>query len=449
MPNRNFYIDPLNGSSSYDGTTSAGNISGTVGPFSSLTDVLWNGGDGSTRGGTGDVFFLVASTGDLILATDYYSYSFQDLARWGYGIGAAGADSTDPYWKPPLFIGVDTNLNVLGTGPGDPSATRYVINWHNTTSTQRSFFTERGTHIWNNVEWLSTSTGGRNGNMFYFTSGGNGPYYINCKFDFSQSQVSYSADLFSSSNPSGSFKDCIFLGPGVASSMDCIKLGQIYGQHADVLNCKFDGWDVAYKDYACGIFYGNIIKNCGTGFLFMQDYVFAQGLTEITNNLFYNITNNAIDFDGKARFYGFICNNLFVDIGGYAFAGGANFFDYGSAQGANWGKCQAKRNVIQNATSGVYDAYIPASFLGVTGDALFGNFVDNVSVTGLTLSIDSNFGVTLETIPSSAFMRNSKDLFGATLSAPSTPLGFLLNTGASGESSGGSSQEPEQGRVVS
>lgn len=70
-------------------------------------------------------------------------------------------------------------------------------------------------------------------------------------------------------------------------------------------------------------------------------------------------------------------------------------------------------------------------------------------MTGLTLSIDSNFGVTLESIPSSAFMRNSKDLFGATLNAPSTPLGFLLNTGASGESSGGSSQEPEQGRVVS
>jgi hypothetical protein len=145
MPNRNFYVDPLNGSSSYDGTTSAGNISGTVGPFSSLTDVLWNGGDGSTRGGTGDVFFLVASTGDLILADDYYSYSFQDTPRWGYN--TYDADTTDPYYKPPVFIGVDTDLNVLGTGPGDPSATRYAINWHNTTSTQRSFFTERGTHV--------------------------------------------------------------------------------------------------------------------------------------------------------------------------------------------------------------------------------------------------------------------------------------------------------------
>lgn len=448
MPQREFYIDPLNGSTSYDGTTSAANISGTQGPFKSITNVLWEGGDGSTKGGTGDVFYLVASTGDLVYADDYSSYSFQDTARWGYN--TYNVDITDPYYKPPVFIGVDENLNVLGTGPGDPSATRYVINWHNTTSTQREFFNERGTHIWNNVEWLSTSTGGRNGMMYYFTSGGNGPYYINCKFDFSQTQTSYSNDLFSSSNPSASFRDCIFLGPGVDSSMNCLKIGSIYGQHNEVLNCKFDGWDVAFQYIATGMFYGNIIKNCGTGFLLGYDTPFGQGLTEITNNLFYNITNNAIDFDGRARFWGFICNNLMVDIGGYAFAGGdANFFDYGSAQGSNWGKSQAKRNVIQNATQGVYDAYIPASFLGVTGDAFLGNFVDNVSVTGLTLSIDSNFGVTLESIPSSAFMRNSKDLFGATLNAPSTPLGFLLNTGASGESSGGSSQEPEQGRVVS
>ena len=447
MPNRNFYIDPLNGSSSYDGTTSAGNISGTVGPFSSLTDVLWNGGDGSTKGGTGDVFFLVASTGDLILATDYYSYSFQDTARWGYAIAGL---VDDPYSKPPLFIGVDTDLNPLNDEPGLPSANRYTVNWHNTANTNYTFFTERGTHVWNNVAWVSTNAGGRNGQMFYFTSGGNGPYYINCKFDFSTSSTYYPNALFHTGNASASFKSCIFLGPGEASSMNCIQIGSIYGQHSDVIDCKFDGWDIAQVNYGQRVFHGNIVKNCGTGYLIGSNSTQLQGAAEITNNLFYNITNNAIDFNGVSAYFGFIYNNLFVDIGGYAFAGGGSgFFNTTGALHAYMGKCQAKRNVIQNATSGVYDAYIPASFLGVTGENFLGNFVDNVSITGLTLSINSDFGVTLGSIPSSVFMRDSKNLFGATLSAPTTPLGFLLNTGVSGESSGGSSQEPEQGRVVS
>jgi len=66
MAGRVFYIDPLNGSTAYDGTTSADNISGTAGPFGSLYDVLWGGdADPSVYGGSGDTYYLVASTGDV------------------------------------------------------------------------------------------------------------------------------------------------------------------------------------------------------------------------------------------------------------------------------------------------------------------------------------------------------------------------------------------------
>jgi len=452
MPQREFYIDPLHGDSSYDGTTSAANISGSAGPFASLTDVLWNGGDGSTKGGTGDIFYLVASTGDLILPTDgYYSYDFQDTARWGYN--TYNAILEDGYKVPPTFIGVDTNLEPLDNieNLGKKDSPRYTIYWHNTSGTQYEFFNARGTHFWNNVAWISTSTGSRNGLMYYYTSGGNGPYYNNCKFDFSQSQSNYSNDLFSSSNPSSSFKHCVFLGPGAASGMDATRIGAAYGQHSNFIGNVFDGWDRCIRHVTGTIVItDNIFTNSNKG-VYMDSGPSTQGVLTISNNLFYNLDDSAIDCNSQTRNPCLTYHNLFVDVGGYGVEGGSNFAIYtSSGQGAYLAKNRVERNVFQNCTQGVFDTNIPTSFLGVTGDGCFNSWVNNVEVTGLTLTMDSNHGITLELIPSSVFMKNSKDLFGATLSSPSTPLGKFFNTGVSGDSSGGgSSEESEQGRITS
>lgn len=451
MPQREFYIDPLNGDSSYDGTTSAANISGSVGPFASLTDVLWNGGDGSTKGGTGDIFYLVASTGDLILPTDgYYSYGFNSSSRWGYTTTGV---MNDPYKVPPTFIGVDTNLKPLDDieNLAKKDSPRYTIYWHNTSGTQYEFFDERGAHIWNNVAWISTSTGSRNGMMHYFTSGGNGPNFINCKFDFSQSQSSYSGKLFSSSNTSASFKHCVLIGPGSSTGMDATRVGAPYSQHSNFIGNVFDGWDTCIQHVGgTNVIIDNIFTNSDTG-IWMYSEPSTQGILTIANNLFYNLDENGIDCGGNTRHPCLTYHNLFIDIGQYGIAGESGFAVYtSSGQGSYLAKNRVERNVFQNCTSGVFDTNIPTSFLGVTGDGCFNSWVNNIEVTGLTLTLDSNYGITLEMIPSSVFMRNSKDLFGVTLSSPSTPIGKFFNTGVSGDSSGGgSSEESEQGRITS
>jgi len=449
MTGRIFYIDPLNGSASNDGTTS-GTPGGGVGPFSSLADVLWDGdADPATYGGTGDVYYLIASTGDVISADatkgNYHNYSFEaDVTRWGHNVYNNYFHIT-PNGGPATFIGVNTNLEEDGT--------RYEILWDpydpadtDVTNNNREFFDQNGVgECFRNITWNNIAQEYA-GKFYAFTSGGDGFYFINCKWDWSGPFNNHgNYPLFASVNPSNSFKHCEFIGPGkdVSTPRDCIqKMGAQYGQHNYVIGCVFTGWKDAYQHASSpDSFYGNLIYSCDRGFVFPDQGTGKSTGLYIANNLFYNIDGDAIHIGNATnKFSPVIINNLFVDIGAYAVNSDSSYEPQYPLSFA------IRKNVFQNCTSGTIGPNVLACDGGIhngfTGDGSLGGISENVSITGLTLEIDSTtHGVTLQYFPTSAL--GITGTFG--IGAISSGAGFL-NSGTSGAAGG---TETEQARVTS
>jgi len=289
------------------------------------------------------------------------------------------------------------------------------------------------------VRWTSTNPS-YGGQMYNWTSGGNGPYFIQCEFDWSDITTVNRSPLFTSNNPSSSFKDCTFLGPGSATGMDCLRIGAQYGQHNAVIGCRFRDWDVVWQHVGGtrSFFYGNIVQDCTTGVL---AYVGADPIRgiPIMNNLFYNLSGDAIDMASVA-WTPTIMHNVFVDIGGYILTANSG---WSPGYERSW---SFRRNVIQNVTSGLYDTNVENAdggiYVGFTGEnATYGNITENVFTTGMTLSVDSDFNVTF-TMPADALGITSQ--MGSF--APSS-AGAFLASGTSGEV-GGASEESEQSRVT-
>jgi len=441
MAGRVFYIDPLHGSSANNGLTSADNAVGNTGPFGSITDVLWDGdADPAKFGGSGDIYYLVGSTADEIRASEGYSnYSFEAVGtRWGV-TSYNNYFHITPNGGPASFIGVNTDLEEDGS--------YYQINWHpyvsgdsNSQNFNREILDQNSAgEIWRNILWVSSDTYCA-GRFLNFTSGGNGPYFVNSKWDWTgpfDNTLNYR--LIGSSNPSMSFKNCIFEGPG-GDAVDCMSIGAQYGQHNAVIGCVFKGWKKAYSFAGSSdVFYGNIVYNCESGVGFNQGTTINTG-QKFFNNLFYNITNDAFNFE-SGNWTPVVMNNLIVDCGGYAFN-----CNTGWAPQHDREFC-IRKNVIQNATSGLYGPNLTSAgggiYYGFTGDGLYGNISENVAISGLTLSIDSNHNVTISGFPASALGITGTFDYGAR----SSGSGFL-SSGVSGESSG-DVQESEQARVTS
>ena len=454
MAGRVFYIDPLHGSSGYDGTTSADNISGTVGPFGSLYDVLWGGdADPAKFGGSGDTYYLVGSTTDALPpmtysggvfggARDYNFYS--NTSRWG--MPTDYIDSSNP----PKFIGLNTSLEEDGSlydlrwqidaGPNAADGGWYGF---------ATFFTNRGIGaIWRNLKWTcvpsATTVSARLGRMRSYTSGGGGDYFINCTWDWTNPEGldnTFGIVLWASANPSASFKNCTFLGTS-SNNNSCIDASAQYGQHNAVIGCKFRNWNRPVWHNGDGYaIYGNIFDDCNYG-VYADTNLSSTNKKPIMNNLFYNINNDGIYFDDPNDNQGsaIIMHNLFVNIGGYAFNCASG---WGPADDQYW--C-FRKNVVQDATSGMLGPDVLAShggvYVGMTGDVLYGNISENVTITGLTMDIDTDFNVTISGFPSSALGITGTLGLGANSSA----AGFL----SSGESGGvaGAVVESEQGRVT-
>ena len=428
MAGRVFYIDPLHGSSANNGLTSAAYAVGNTGPFGSITDVLWSGdSDPAKFGGSGDIYYMVASTGDYYTHSDYGAYRFDtspSAERWGYNVYGGYIETKFDGYGPLIMIGVNEDLEEDGT--------RYQIQYNADTNSVifNGYFYP---FVWRNIEVKSVNST-YSGGMYTWTSGSDGPYFINCKFDWSGPFVTTRGEVFYSGNPSSSFKECEFIGPG---TMTALRIGAQYGQHCHVVGCKFKDWNIPFL-FSGGPqpFYGNIIKDCNYGVYYGSG---AITLHQIMNNLFYNITNDAI-YLGNSSYCPQIMHNLIVDCGGYAFNSGASWVP------ANDRFFRLARNVVQNATSGVYGTDLISSaggiYFGSTGNGLYANIEDNVEITGLTLSVDDNFNVTISGFPESAL-----GITGFGSQAPSSAGGFF-SSGVSGESVGGV-EEPEQARVTS
>ena len=433
MAGRIFYVDPLHGSSANNGLTSAAYAVGNTGPFGSITDVLWDGNsDPDTYGGSGDIYYLVASTGDYIKQSDGYSgYRFDTSpasTRWGYGVYGGYVETNMPGYGYLIAIGVNEDLEEDGT--------RYQIQWDADVSNTNFFGGYGYPALFRNIEWKSVnSTYG--GGMYSFSSGGDGYYFVNCKWDWS-GPSSNSGTLWQTFNPSASFRECEFIGPGPSVSMNCIRIGAQYGQHNAVQGCKFRNWNIAYQFVGSSEpFYGNIIKDCNYGVYYTAG---TSNLHFISNNLFYNITNDAIYLGNSTNYTPHIAHNLIVDCGGYAINCGSSFLPF------NDRFFRVARNVVQNATSGLYGPDLLTAgggiYNGHTGDGLYSCIEDNVIITGLTLSVDDNFNVTISGFPESAL-----GLSGPSGVAPSS-AGSFFTSGTSGEASG-SATETEQARVTS
>ena len=428
MAGRIFYVDPLHGSSANNGLTSAAYAVGNTGPFGSITDVLWDGdSDPDKFGGSGDIYYMVASTGDYVSTGSYNNYRFDTSpanARWGYNVYNGYIETNFDGYGHLIMIGVNEDLEEDGT--------RYQIQWDASASNGHRMFTGYFyPFVWRNIEVKSVDSTNA-GYMYYWTSGSDGPYFINCKFDWST--PSLSTTLFLYTNPSSSFKQCEFIGNGGGTAL---RIGAQYGQHCHVVGCKFRDWDIPYRfEGGSQPFYGNIIKDCGYGVYYGSG---ATTLHVIMNNLFYNITNDAI-YLGNSSYCPQIMHNLIVDCGGYAFNSGSSWVPN------NDRFFRIARNVVQNATSGVYGTDLISSaggiYFGSTGDGLYANIEDNVEITGLTLSVDDNFNVTISGFPESYL-----GITGFGSQAPSSAGGFF-SSGVSGESVGGV-EEPEQARVTS
>lgn len=450
MTGRVFYIDPLHGSSANNGLTSAAYATGGTGPFGSLYDVLWLGdSDPAKFGGSGDVYYLVGSTADVLQASytggsfvGALNYLFYTNTRW---IDTAAYLSDSP---PPMFVGVNTDLEEDGS--------LYDIQWYvDWTATQSggiaSFFSNRGIgDIWRNVKWTARSNSGnpsdsRLGRMRSYSSGGGGGYFVNCTWDWSNPDGMtdiYNYGLFVTSNPSASFKNCTFLGPP-SRAYTCIDAGQQYGQHNFVVGCRFRNW--LYPVIHNGTdepVYGNIFEDCQWG-VYADTSLAAGANFPIMNNLFYNIDNDAIYFGEPAGNAAtpLIMNNLFVDIGGYALNCASGWTPL---EDRKW--C-FRKNVAQNLTSGLISPNIEASnngiYVGFTGGGVYGNISDNAIVTGLTLSVDTDFTVTISGFPESALGLGGDHDSGTLSSA-----GGFFSSGTSGEA-GGVVVETEQSRVTS
>lgn len=424
MAGRKFYIDPLNGSSANNGLTSAAYAVGNTGPFGSITDILWNGdSDPDTYGGSGDIFYLVASTADYFSTSDgYHSYRFDTspaAERWGYNVYGNYTSNQFEGYGTLTMIGVNTDLEEDGT-------TRYQIQWNNDEGLNRSFFTGYFYPFYPvNIEW-KTVNASNGGNMYYWTSGGNGPYFINCKFDWTI-PASAGSPLFPYTNPSASFKQCEFVGQ---TTLDCIRIGAQYGQHCSVVGCSFRNWNKPYQFAgSSNTFYGNIIKDCNYGVVYSSGVSNAQ---HIRNNLLFNITNDAFDL-GSGAWTPIITNNLIVDCGGYAFTCSSGYVPNDDVL------FKISNNVVQNATSGLYSPDLLASgggiYMGTTGGGLYGNIENNIEVNGITLSVDDDFNITISMFPQDALLLGDV--------APSSGTGFL-DTGYTGDRY----VEPEQVRAT-
>ena len=445
MAGRVFYIDPLHGSSANNGLTSAAYATGGTGPFGSLYDVLWGGdADPDKFGGSGDTYYLVGSTADILTVywdggvTGANSYNLY-TTRWQPG----SSDFID-VCKPAKFIGVNTNLEEDGT--------QYDIQWYINVGPPQTygfamFFTQRQNgEVFKNIKWTprgDPAYNGRLGGMRSYTSGGGGPYLVNCTFDWTNPDAldDFNPTIWNDRNPSASFFNCTFLGPS-GNGAKAINVASQYGQHGYLVGCKFRNFNIAYEyEGQPDPCYGNIFEDCNYG-IYVSNSSSSNSPWVVANNLFYNIANDAIYISetGTGN-VPIVQNNLFVDIGGYAIESTAT---WNPSRYYMW--C-FRRNVIQNATSGPVGVNIASLkngiFNGFTGDGVYGNISDNVVITGLTLSIDSDFGVTISGFPSSALGLSG----GYGVGSRSSGAGFLTS-GVSGESEGAVS-EPEQARVTS
>ena len=438
MTGRTFYIDPLHGSSANDGLTSAEFASGTNGPFGSLTDVWWNG-NCADHGGSGDTFFCVASTADVIgdgTSTQYLGYSFNDSVRWAYNVHLN--KKMEEYQ--PQFVGVNENLV-------EEENTHYTIEWrppYLSGSNQYKFFDDYSADIsFRQLEWKCI---GYDGAMYYHTSGGHGFYFVDCIFDWSGVEDANvtSGSIFSSGNPSTSVKNCTFIGAGDRQKT-AMNIGAIYGQHSASYGCRYENWNTAFVQRAgnlSGCFMGNIVKNCNTGVYGGVVSGLGGGHTLVMNNLFYDV-DKPVDIAGKlgAR----IMNNLMIDVGSYALADSSGTTNFDLTTGLIY-FC-FRRNIIQNATSGIIAPEIIAfqngSLIGYTGpNSMWGNISDNKVVTGLTLDIADDFSFTLECPPELLAPGMTTDL--NEVISPNTSVGLFMTTGGY---SGGITNEGQQERI--
>ena len=107
-------------------------------------------------------------------------------------------------------------------------------------------------------------------------------------------------------------KHCVFLGPGAASGMEAVRIGAPYGQHSNFIGNVFDGWDMCVRHVSgTSVITDNIFTNSNKG-IYMDSIPSVQGILAISNNLFYNLDDSAIDCNSQTRQSATIYHNLFV-----------------------------------------------------------------------------------------------------------------------------------------
>jgi hypothetical protein len=501
---KDFYVDPLNGTSANNGLTSAGYAAGITGPFGSIYDVLWGGdSDPDKYGGTSDTYYLVASTADIVSYIHKLDGTNQIAPHdaGGYDIYSSRWNATDSglysAFPPPKFVGVNTDIVEDGT--------QYIIEWQMDNGPPRNYnavywFGDRGIgDIWRNITWKPTIHQGVEANPPYsfeggtgpisgvgvsripairaFTSGGAGPYFVNCIFDWSNPDFDAinNTTLIGSANPSVAAKDCTFIGHP-SRQMHCIDSCSVYSQYMKIYGCRFEDWNACFlHNGGVMVMYGNIIRNCN--YCIYQDSI-TYGTYRpcfFMNNLCYNINNDVFLFDqtandsgtGRGQFQAM--HNMFIDIGGYVMNSASGWEPYGNTptnSGApdhrrRWG---VRRNIIQNVTQGLIGPNTLASmdgiFVGWTGGSqggLYDNFGENVFITGMTVDIGGGdtyeWDVTITGLPEAALGISGADGYGNSadvyLGSISSGTGFI-SSGTSGESSSGeSTPEDEQARITS
>lgn len=283
------------------------------------------------------------------------------------------------------YTGTDYT-NTIGWNPNCGSFTNPVI-WKGTGSEAPRLVGPTGNvnfcrllnggYLFENLQFIQNKQSGNGVDCFQIFANATYTHFKKCTFKSEQANAGGS--LFADGRNAahvGIFDRCIFDGNNLAQRGYYRSGGGGSAGSQNLINCTFKDLTLVamnFGDCRYAKATGNIIYDCAAGIDFNAD---SGWQNFVTNNIFYNISGNAITFNRDQNFMS--CqyeNNIFSEIGGHAFTGAA---DYTEHQKLSMFDRNAFHNVTgsthNNLTAGPNDISLSTSpFV----DASNGNFTVN------------------------------------------------------------------------
>lgn len=236
------------------------------------------------------------------------------------------------------YTGTDYT-NTIGWNPNCGSFTNPVI-WKGTGSEAPRLVGPTGNvnfcrlldggYLFENLQFIQNKQNGGGVDCFIIFSNATYTHFKQCTFKSEQAQAGGS--LFVDGRNAahvGIFDRCIFDGNNLAQRGYYRSGGGGSAGSQNLINCTFKNLTTLAMNFGDCRYVkatGNIIHDCAAGIDFNAD---SGWQNFVTNNIFYNISGNAITFNRDQNFMS--CqyeHNIFSEIGGHAFTGAADYTEH-------------------------------------------------------------------------------------------------------------------------